>query len=159
MHRLTCRALIVALGATVAVAASSASALATPAQSATADVTSGPFNIRFSAQRPANSPPGAATGDFTAHTALGTVSLFTLHGPITCLDVRGNRLGLFYPITSSTPSLFSMLNGGVFIYLQLDAAGKPQFVGFLPVPFQRTGSCAPGPALLPVTSGTAQFSS
>jgi hypothetical protein len=148
-----------ALAVAAVMAVSSSSALAAPAQRAVADVSSGPFNIHFNAQRAAGAPPTAATGTFTANLALGSVSLGSFSGPVTCLDVRGNQAGLFYPITSSSPSLFSMLNSGVFIYIQLDSAGKPQFVGFLPVPFASVSSCAPGLALLPVTSGSATLTS
>jgi hypothetical protein len=150
---------IAAAVAGAALGAMSSSASAAPAQTAVADVTSGPFHIQFNAQRPANSPPNAATGNFIAHATVGSLTLMTLQGPVTCLDVRGNRMGLFYPVKSSNPPLFAQLNGGVFVYLTLDNAGKPQFSGFLPVPFTKVSSCAPGLALMPVTSGTATLTS
>lgn len=159
MSRVTRRAVCAAVAVAAASAVSTGSALAAPAQSAVADVSSGPFHIQFSAERPANAPPTAATGTFSANLSLGSLSLGSFSGPVTCLDVRGNTMGLFYPITSSSPSLFSMLNAGVYIYLQLDSAGKPQYAGFLPVPFASVSSCAPGLALLPVTSGTATLKS
>ena len=139
-------------------AATPPAAAGTPAESVTAAVASGPFAVQIQASRPANAPATAATGTFTAHVALGGLPLFTLHGPVTCLDVRGNRMGLFYPITSSDPSVFAQLGSGVFIYLQVSAAGKPQLLGFVPSPLKRTNSCAPGLALFPITSRTATLS-
>ena len=130
-----------------------AGAFASPAEHATADLFSGPFHVQFDAQRAANAPADSATGSFTG--TLTGVGFFA--GPVTCLDIEGNRVGLFYPITSSSPSLFSMLGSGVFIYLQFSGA-QPQSITFLPVPFARTTSCTPLPGLLPVTSGTASFS-
>jgi hypothetical protein len=159
MHHLTRRALAAALGATLAIGIWSGVAVAAPAQSATADVTSGPFHIQFTAHRAADAPSGAATGDFNAHFTIGGATLFSVGGPVTCLDVRGNRMGLFYPITRSSPSLFSMLNSGVFIFLTRNASGKPSLVGFLPVPFSSSEFCVPSLTLLPVTSGTATFTS
>jgi hypothetical protein len=159
MSRVKRRVVCAVVAVAAAMGVSTGSALAAPAQSAVADVNSGPFHIQFNAQRAAGAPPTAATGTFTANLSLGSLPLGSFSGPVTCLDVRGSRAGLFYPITSSSPSLFSMLNSGVYIYLQLDSAGKPQFAGFLPVPFASVSSCAPGLTLLPVTSGSATFKS
>lgn len=161
MHRIT-RRVGVAIAACSVVAFMSlavGTALAAPAQHASGSLTSGPFHIAFDATRAADAPADAATGDFVADPSLGGIPLFRLHGPVTCLDVRGNRAGLFYPIQDSSPSLFSMLGSGVFIYIQLDSAGKAQSIGFLPVPSSHTSTCAPSLALFPVTSGSATLSS
>jgi hypothetical protein len=143
------------LGAS-ALAASAAYGVAvpTPAETITANVASGPFAIAVQARRPANSPATSAVGTFVAHFSLLGANVFTLRGPVTCLDVEGDRAGLFYPITSSDPSLFAATKSGVFIYLQNDSSGRAEAIGFLPVPFQTVKSCAPGLALLPVTSGS-----
>jgi hypothetical protein len=143
-----------------ALAASPASSPATspatsPAELLTASVMSGPITVDIQAQRAANSPADSATGVFTAHSMSSAATGFTLHGPVTCLDVRGNKAGLFYPITASDPPVFAKLHSGVFIYLQVNSAGKPKMLGFVPVPFSHTTSCPPGLAVLPVTSGTA----
>jgi hypothetical protein len=134
--------------AIVLIPAASASA-ASPAQMLVADVSSGPFHITVTAARAANAAPDTATGVFTAQTPL-----FTLHGPVTCLDIRGNSAGLFYPITSSDPPIFSELDSGVFIYFRAAKGRQPALVGFVPVPAHRVTSCRPGGALLPVTSGS-----
>ena len=146
------RRLIAALAGMAAFALAAGVANASPAQTANGDVTSGPFHIVFHAQRAANAPANAATGTFDADTKLGPLTLMTLHGPVTCLEVRGNQMGLFYPIASSTPPIFSMLRTGIFIYLTVDGAGHATNVQFLPVPIITTTGCAPLlPPLLPAT--------
>jgi hypothetical protein len=144
--------------ASVVVAARPAGA-ATAAQSVVADVASGPFSVRIQAQRPADAPPTAATGVFDASGMILGLPLFSLHGPVTCLDVRGNRMGLFYPITASDPPIFAKLGSGVFVYLTLSSSGRPKLLGFVPVPLSHANSCAPGLALFPITSGTATLTS
>jgi hypothetical protein len=126
-----------------------------PAESIMASVASGPFQIQVSAHRAADAPATASKGSFVAHFEVGGTDLFTLRGPVTCLDVVGDQAGLFYPITSSDPSIFAATDAGVFIYLDTDASGKAKSVGFLPVPFHSVKSCKPSLALLPVTSGNA----
>jgi hypothetical protein len=155
---LTTALVVIAFGSAAVAGASAAGASTSPAESITANVTSGPFHIEVTAQRPANSPATAATGTFTAHFTLGAITLFSLRGPVTCLDVVGHQAGLFYPITSSDPSIFAATDSGVFIYVDTDAHGKPKSVGFLPVPLQKVKSCAPGLALLPATAGTVTLS-
>lgn len=142
----------IALGAFVAAGATgltAGAAQAAPAQSATADVTSGAFALKFTAQRAAGAPATAATGTFEAVTSAGPATLMKVAGPVTCLDVRGQTLGLFYPVTSSTPSAIADAGTGVFIYLVADGAGRAKMVGFVPVPYATTTSCAPGSALMP----------
>lgn len=145
---LSCLAVVV-----LAVAVPAASASAAPAQMITADVASGPFHIVVEAARGANAAPDTATGDFTAQTPL-----FTLHGPVTCLDIRGDSAGLFYPITASDPPVFAQLHSGVFIYFRAAKGKVPALVGFVPVPAHHVTSCQPGGALLPVTSGSLTLS-
>ena len=162
MGRMTVASGLAAAGlalASLTLVASAAAATTSPAQGISANVSSGPFTIQVDAQRAAGAPAGSATGDFTAHGALGSLPLFTLRGPVTCLDVRGNRAGLFYPIRSSDPAVFAKLGSGVFVYFQVSASGKPQLLGFLPVPRSSTTSCAPGLALFAVTAGTVVLTS
>jgi hypothetical protein len=148
-------------GAVVAVAslaalAAPALAASSPAESATADFMSGPFHVQFNAQRAANAPATSATGSFIAHSTVGTITVATLQGPVTCLDVRGNEMGLFYPVTSSDPSLLGMLAKGVFIYVTVSqSTGQAQAVSFIPSLSAAASSCAPLPGLFPITAGTA----
>ncbi len=151
--------LLAALCATAALGLAAGPAQATPGQSAVGDFTSGPFHAQFHATRATGAPAGAAKGDFTATSSVGPLALMTVAGPITCLDVVGNRVGLFYPITRSNPTVLSLTGSGVFLYAQLGPDGKPQSVSFVPVPFAKTSSCAPLPALLPITSGTLSLTS
>jgi hypothetical protein len=153
------RVLLGAVCVAGALGVSAAPAMAAAAQSAVGDFSAGPFSLKFDAHRAAGAPPSAATGTFNARMGFGALTVGTVGGPVTCLDVRGNRMGLFYPITTSSPSLLSMLHSGVFIYAQLKADGKPQSVSFLPVPLTHTSSCAPLPGLFPITSGTLTLTS
>jgi hypothetical protein len=146
-----CLASIAAFGAGSAGAAS-------PAESATANFMSGPFHVQFNAQRPANAPSTAATGSFIAHTAINGINLVTLEGPVTCLDIRGTHMGLFYPVASSTPSFFGSFVKGVFIYANVSKTGKPLQVGFAPSPFGTAKSCPPVPGIAPIMSGTLTLS-
>jgi hypothetical protein len=146
---------VAAIAALAAFGAGSAAA-ASPAESATADFTSGPFHVQFNAQRPANAPATAATGTFISHAG----GLATLQGPVTCLDVRGNRMGLFYPVTSSSPATIMSFFRGVFIYVAVSkVTGKPLQVGFRPTTAATASSCAPSLTLFPITSGTVTLTS
>lgn len=143
---------VVVAGTLAAASGASPAGAAAPVQRADADVTSGAFHLTFHATRRADAAPSTAKGTFDAWTTAGPLTLMHLHGPVTCLDVRGNRMGLFYPITSSSPSLFSMINSGVLIYLTVDGKGHATAVQFLPVPVTHVSSCAPGlPTLVPAT--------
>lgn len=144
----------IALGSVASGAFASGAATPAAAQSVSANVASGPFEIHVDAQRAAGAPASAATGTFTAQFTLAGVNVFTLHGPVTCLDVVGSRAGLFYPITSSSPPLLAATKSGVFIYFQTGSHGSAGSVGFVPVPLQSTKSCAPSLSLLPITSGS-----
>lgn len=149
----TARRLGVVLATTIAMATTGGVAQAAPAQTATGDVTSGPFHLVFDAARAPGAAPGAATGHFFAETKIGPLSVMKLEGPVTCLDVRGNHIGLFYPIRKATPSLLSMVNAGVFIYVTVDGRGNATAVSFLPVPVSRATSCPPIPTLVPAMGG------
>jgi hypothetical protein len=148
-------AAVAALATSVSVAAQDASATASPAESVTANLFSGPFHVQIHARRAANAPSSSATGVFSAQFSLGGVQLFSVRGPVTCLDVRGTRMGLFYPITSSSPSVLAQFGSGVFFNLQVSSTGRPMLIGFAPSPSSHATSCPPGLALFPVTSGTA----
>jgi hypothetical protein len=89
---------------------------------------------------------------------IGGTTLLTLQGPVTCLDIRGTQLGLFYPVTSSSPSLIGSTFHGVYIYVTDNSAGKAVAVSFVPTIASTASSCAPIPGLFPITSGTATFS-
>jgi hypothetical protein len=149
---------VAALVATGALGAAAPAIAGSPAEHAVADFMSGPFHVQFTADRAANAPADAATGSFTAHTVIAGTTLLTLQGPVTCLDIRGNQLGLFYPVTSSSPALVGKIFHGVFIYVTDSAAGKAMSVNFFPTPAKTATSCAPLPGIAPITSGFATFS-
>src|SRR5690349_16509800 len=102
---------VAVLAAGIVTAAQPAGATVSPAESAVANVMSGPFHVQFQASRPANMPATAATGTFMASNSILGITVFRVAGPVTCLDVRGNRMGLFYPITSSMPPLLAQTHG------------------------------------------------
>jgi hypothetical protein len=160
MHRTTRRTIagLAALAGALALGTTGAAAQGAPVQKVAADVTSGPFHLTFRATRPAGAPSTSATGTFDAWTSGGATTLMHLQGPVTCLDVRGNRVGLFYPIDRSEPSLFSKLHTGVFIFMTVDGNGHATAVQFLPVPVRKVTGCAPQAALLPA-SGSATLTS
>lgn len=135
-----------------------AGASAAPAQSAAADATSGPFHVSFRATRAAGAPPTAAHGTFDAFTTAGPFTLMSLHGPVTCLDVRGNHVGLFYPVQGGSPSLLARLGAGVLLSMTVDGHGHATAVQFVPLPVRSVSSCAPQPTPLPAT-GSATLSS
>jgi hypothetical protein len=151
-------AAVTALFATGALAAAAPALAGSPAETAVADFMSGPFHVQFTASRAANAPADSATGTFVAHTVIGNTTLLTLAGPVTCLDIRGDRLGLFYPVASSSPSLIGKLFRGVYIYVTDSKAGKAQFVNFFPTISATAKTCAPLPGIAPITSGFATFS-
>lgn len=148
------------LAATGLVGAAAADA-ATPAQSATIkNVTgAGVFTMNFTANRAAEAPQTAATGEFDARTTLGGFRLMDVGGPITCLNVRGNRMGLFYPITRAKPSLLANIASGILIYLTVDGKGNATGVEFLPVPLTKVKSCAPTAGTIIPAKGSATLTS
>lgn len=156
MQRTARRWTLAAMATVVAMGAGGTAAHAAGEQSVVADVTSGPFHLKVTANRAAGTRSNQSTGTFDAETKLGPLALMDIHGPVTCLDIRGNMVGLFYPIEKSNPTLFSMVGAGVFIYLTTDGKGNATNVQFLPVPFSATTGCRPLPALPPAT-GTAKI--
>jgi predicted lipoprotein with Yx(FWY)xxD motif len=134
--------------------ASAAAAASTPAESVVANFESGPFHIQFNASRAANAPADAASGNFAAHVTLGSATAISLAGPVTCLDVRGNEIGLFYPAVVSDPALIYDAFHGFYIYVTESSAGTPLYAGFIPSFSGRATSCTPIPGFLPITSGT-----
>lgn len=141
----------VLVAAMLAIGAASTAASAAPVQSVKADVTSGPFRMTINAKRAPGNPVNQATGRFSGRLEIGGVGLSEFSGPVTCLDVRGNQVGLFYPIRSTEPPFVSELPSGVYIYLTVDGAGHAVSAGFLPVPGRKAPSCAPAPTFLPAT--------
>ncbi|WP_354700138.1 hypothetical protein DSM112329_00401 [Paraconexibacter sp. AEG42_29] len=154
MQRTARRWTVAALATVIAMGAGGTAAHAAGEQSVVAEVTSGPFKLKVTANRAAGTRSNQSTGTFDAETKVGPLALMDLHGPVTCLDVRGNSVGLFYPIERSTPSLLSMVGAGIYIYLKTDGKGRATNVQFLPVPFASVPGCRPLPAFLPAT-GTA----
>ncbi|MDQ6746149.1 MAG: hypothetical protein M3Z27_09090 [Actinomycetota bacterium] len=155
----TSRGLLTVLCAVAAGAISAGPAEASGAQSASGNFMSAPFGVVFSAQRAAGAPEISATGTFTATTLAGHTPVMSISGPVSCLAIVGDRLGLFYRVTSSTPTVFSQLGGGVLVYLQRAANGQPAKVSFLPVPVTHVPSCDPTAAVVPIQSGTLTLTS
>ncbi len=118
--------LFAVLIAIVALTVLAGAARAAGAQTATGDFVSGAFHGKFSAHRAAGAPQTSASGTFTAMTTVGSNTVMTVSGPVTCLSIVGDRLGLFYPVTSSSPQVVSQLRGGVFLYIQQASAGQPR---------------------------------
>lgn len=152
---------VLATGLAAAGLATAGSATAaTPAQSASATgVTSGPFTLSFQAQRAAEAPQTAATGTFDATMKIGGIGLMDIHGPVTCLNVRGNRVGLFYPIKTGNPALLTQIGSGVMVYMTVDGKGRASRVSFLPLPLTSVKSCAPTAAEFLPASGMASLTS
>ncbi len=155
------RGIAASVGALVAAGALGAAAPAlasSPAESAKADFMSGPFHVQFTASRAANAPADAATGTFVAHAAIGGLTLAELQGPVTCLDIRGVHLGLFYPVAKSNPPQLASTIRGVYIYVTDNKAGKAESVNFFPTTAATAKTCPPLPGIAPITSGFATFS-
>jgi hypothetical protein len=157
MPRSIRRALSAGLAATALLLLAAPALAGSPAEHAVADFMSGPFHVQFTANRAANAPADAATGTFVAHAVVGSATLVTLQGPVTCLDVRGVHLGLFYPVASSSPAALANGIHGVYIYVTDNKAGKAEAVSFLPTSARSATTCPPVPGAFPITSGTATF--
>ncbi len=127
----------------------------TPAESVTANFVSGPFHITFTADRAAGTASTAATGAFNATSAVGGVGLVTLAGPVSCLDIVGHDIGLFYAVGASSPAALYDAVHGVYIYVTDSSSGTPQTVSFVPSQSGTAASCAPIPGVIPISSGTA----
>jgi predicted lipoprotein with Yx(FWY)xxD motif len=155
MYRSTVLRAVAVLVTASALSGAASAVSSTPAESVAADFTSGPFHITFNANRAANSPATAATGTFNATTGLGSATLITLAGPVTCLDIVGHDIGLFYAVGKANPEVIYTAVHGVYIYVTDSSTGKPLAVSFVPSLSGHANSCAPSPGLFPITSGTA----
>jgi predicted lipoprotein with Yx(FWY)xxD motif len=149
----------VAVGALAGAALATAGAPAavptgTPITTVAADFVAGPFHIQFTGTRAQSGAPDTASGNFMAKAALGSATLFTLAGPVTCLDVVGDQIGLFYAVGQANPEALYAAIHGVYIYVTLTSAGKPSSVNFAPSVSNVAHSCPPLPGLLPISSGT-----
>lgn len=146
-------------GATVASAAGldSLRSPTTSAQSASGDLsTPGVLtHIVFKAHRAKGADETQATGHFTGRLAVAGSKVLEFGGPITCLYVKGNSVGFFYPVTESDPAFVRSLGAGVFIYVDTDGRGHGTAMNFLPVPAGTTAGCYPLPGLAPVTGRAA----
>lgn len=156
---------LLALGLSVPALASPAAGRALPASAAptvpasvSGTVTTVLGTMTFSASNVGTSP-GKATGNFKVvgdllpvaipgAGALNTLAGFTFNGPVTCLDVTGNRFGLIYPIATATGPLGSAFKGqAIYVTGQDNGPGQAQSVGFVgPGPVGSLTSC---PALVP----------
>jgi len=158
MYRSTVLRAVTGLLVVAAAAYGAASAIgSTPAESVNANFVSGPFHIVFTAERAADTPATAASGTFHATASVGSIGLLTLAGPVTCLDIVGHDIGLFYAVGSADPAAVYDAIHGVYIYVTDSRAGKPEDVNFVPSTSSTASSCAPIPAIVPITSGTAQI--
>jgi predicted lipoprotein with Yx(FWY)xxD motif len=74
---------------------------------------------------------------------------------VTCLDVVGENVGLFYPVGAATPAAIYDVIHGVYIYVTDSSAGKQLAVTFVPSGSASAPSCTPIPGVIPVSSGMA----
>lgn len=140
----------IALTAAITMGVGATAAQAAPAQTATGNVTSGPVKMAFEGQRGANTNANQATGTFEGRMVIGSLGLMSVKGPITCMDVRGPHVGIFYPIKqSSVPLLDKGL--GVYMNITTDGKGNAKRVAYSVVPRKAVPSCAPAPTFLPAT--------
>jgi hypothetical protein len=106
--------------------------------------------------------PTSASGHFTAKGQLAElpgvteVGPFHFEGPVTCLQVAGNRAGLIYPLKNADPENFE----GSWIYISLEDNGNPASgdpadkIGFAgPVPGPPPSVCLPTAATADITHG------
>lgn len=137
--------------AVLGVAALSMGAMATTAQagandSAKGTVSSPGVEMTFDAKTDAN---GTSSGTFDGAVKIGT-RIMEAKGPVTCLDVEGNKVGFFYPMTESKPSLMSDLKLGVYMNMTTDGNGNAESLSYSVVPKQE-GGCKPAPTFLPAS--------
>lgn len=121
---------------------------------------SGESRVSFAAHG-GPSPSEPVSGHFTAKGSLLEVGgmdigAFMFEGPVTCLQVTGNRAGLFYPIRNADPKAFE--GSGVFITVEDngnpsgDTPDRLGFVGPVPLPADPI-SCPPGPTPMDLDEG------
>ena len=102
-----------------------------------------------------------ADGDVAKLTApaltlpIGTTGVFHFEGPVTCLDIRGNRAGLIYPVTSASGTIGQFVKGlAVYITMIDGGPGKPDKMGFVgPAPLGSLKVCPPLGTFLTATFG------
>ncbi|HEX4107100.1 MAG TPA: hypothetical protein VHX88_03145 [Solirubrobacteraceae bacterium] len=148
------RTAAVAALAVGAAAVTGSSALASGPVTVRASISSVGFGAQFAAQISPGAPADSARGVFSAQVALGPLPLLGVAGPVTCMQVTKDAVGVFYPIAqSSLPLLAGPPPKGVLFSVDFNAAGRATAVSFLPLPVPQLSSCAPLPGLLPA-SGT-----
>ena len=169
MQRRTFRAAIVGgavgvlglLGSAVPALASTKAASA-PA-SVSADLTTVIGHATLQAQDTTTSP-GPATGYFQvsgfmlplAVPGLTQATKYSLAGPITCLDVQGNKAGFLYPVTQASGPGSVFLGKTLYITVQAATASAPASMGFAgPFPNGLLTSCAPLVTFLTAQAGSA----
>lgn len=88
---------------------------------------------------------------------IGAVGVFHFEGPVTCLDVRGNRAGLIYPVTSASGTVGKFVKGlAVYITIVDGGPGHPDKMGFIgPAPLGSLKVCPPLVTFLNSTFGDA----
>ena len=102
-----------------------------------------------------------ADGDVAKLTApaltlpIGATGVFHFEGPVTCLDIRGNRAGLIYPVTSASGPVGQFVKGlAVYITIVDGGPGKPDKMGFVgPAPLGSLNVCPPLLTFLSSTFG------
>lgn len=97
--------------------------------------------------------PFKASGYFESQGPTPLTPFFGLNGPITCLDVDGDRAGFIYTITDdSKPFLLKHLE--VKVAVEEGQGGAPDRIAFgIGVPAGTLHDCAPGATMNDVTSG------
>lgn len=96
----------------------------------------------------------AADGNLHNSRIFGSVKMgnqepMRAEGPVTCLDVDGNKVGLFYPMEQSTPSLMSRAGLGVYMNMTLKG-NQVKSISYSVVPKKR-GGCKPAPTFIPAS--------
>lgn len=106
-----------------------------------------------------NTGPGtAATGWFHASGNLllfGSIGSFDFQGPVTCLDIEGNRAGLIYPITEAQGPIAQYAKGqAIYVTIVDNGPTRPSQIGFIgPAPLNDLTHCPPLATELSATFG------
>lgn len=144
-------------GAATTALALAPGAQAGPAQTADVDASSGPTHMTWTGHRAADAPANTASGFFQADLKVNGLGLMHLEGPVTCMTVKGNHVGMFYPVTKASPSLLAS-GTGVYINLTNDGNGHAKSFSFSLVPRTKVPICDPAPTFMPL-SGKAVLTS
>lgn len=116
--------------------------------SAKGSVKSPGVNITFDAKTDAN---GNSTGTFTGEVRVGA-QIMEAMGPVTCLDVVGNKIGIFYPVTASKPlNLMTAGKSGVYMNITTDGKGNAKSISYSVIPFKQKAGCKPAPTFIPAS--------